>query len=83
MTLGDNNELSLWEIVDTQLELVETISDFKKPIFSICVTPNKKQSYIGTELGDVHVLDLDTFKFTDIVVQRDLITEKVPLYHSL
>lgn len=77
VTLGDNNELSLWEIVDTQLELVETISDFKKPIFSICVTPNKKQSYIGTELGDVHVLDLDTFKFTDIVVQRDLITEKV------
>lgn len=77
MTLGENNELSLWEIVDTQLELVETFSDFEKRIFSICITPNKKQILIGTEQGDVHVLDVETFKFTDVVAQRDLITEKV------
>ncbi|OQR77060.1 protein lethal(2) giant larvae-like, partial [Tropilaelaps mercedesae] len=77
VTLGENNELILWEIVDTQLEPVESILNFEKRIFTICVTPNKKKIFLGTEQGDVHVLDADTFKLTDIVVQRDLITEKV------
>ncbi|KAH8042003.1 hypothetical protein HPB51_019744 [Rhipicephalus microplus] len=84
ITLLENNTLHLWEInmkggEDSVLEHVESYTvDSKLRIFTCSVQSSGDYLYLGTEGGNVHMLDIKSFQMADAVIYQDLVTQNVP-----
>ncbi|KAL1413923.1 hypothetical protein MTO96_007972 [Rhipicephalus appendiculatus] len=84
ITLLENNTLHLWEInmkggEDSVLEHVESYTvDSKLRIFTCSVQSSGDNLYLGTEGGNVHILDIKSFQMSDQVIYQDLVTQNVP-----
>lgn len=84
ITLLENNTLHLWEInmkggEDSVLEHVESCTvDSKLRIFTCSVQSSGDHLYLGTEGGNIHLLDIKSFQMTDTIIYQDLVTQNVP-----
>lgn len=83
ITLLENNTLHLWEISmkgdDSVLEHVESCTiDAKLRIFACSVQSSGEHLYLGTEGGNIHLLDIKSFQMTDTIIYQDLVTQNVP-----
>lgn len=83
ISLLENNTLHLWEInmkgEDSVLEHVESCTiDAKLRIFACSVQSSGEHLYLGTEGGNIHLLDIKSFQMTDTIIYQDLVTQNVP-----
>lgn len=83
ISLLENNTLHLWEInikgEDSVLEHVESCTiDAKLRIFACSVQSSGEHLYLGTEGGNIHLLDIRSFQMTDTIIYQDLVTQNVP-----
>lgn len=83
ITLLENSTLHLWEInikgEDSVLEHVESCTiDAKLRIFACSVQSSGEHLYLGTEGGNIHLLDIKSFQMTDNIIYQDLVTQNVP-----
>ncbi|VVD04478.1 unnamed protein product [Leptidea sinapis] len=76
ISLCDDNTLHLWEIEEKSLvELKSHLLEGKnKKISSICVEAAGKNVLLGTEGGNVYVLDASTFSVHEDAIYQDVST---------
>ncbi|XP_064461084.1 lethal(2) giant larvae protein homolog 1-like isoform X2 [Ornithodoros turicata] len=84
ISLCEDNSLHLWEINSTEdtsvlqhVQQCEVDAKLRK-IFTCCVQTTGEHLYIGTECGNIHLLDIKTFQMTDTIIYQDLVTQNVP-----
>lgn len=53
-----------------------------KGISVCCLTNSCEQLLIGTEIGNIYILDLNTFKLLDQIIYQDVVMQK-SVVHSL
>lgn len=47
-----------------------------KGISVCCLTNNCEQLLIGTEIGNIYILDLNSFKLLDQIIYQDVVMQK-------
>ncbi|GAB1609901.1 lethal(2) giant larvae protein homolog 2-like isoform X3 [Argonauta hians] len=92
ITLCSDNSLHLWEINKKKegnalLEEVKEISlesNKLKTISTCCLSLNSDKLLIGTEGGNIHILDVNTFTLTEQIISQDAIIQSMPeVTHNL
>lgn len=87
VSLCGDNTITLWEINDKgENTVLEDVKEFKfsaeeskfKNISVCCLTTNKEHLLIGTEVGNIFMLDLKTFKLLDQIIYQDVVMQNVP-----
>ncbi|XP_050670645.1 lethal(2) giant larvae protein [Leptidea sinapis] len=80
ISLCDDNTLHLWEIEEKSLvELKSHLLEGKnKKISSICVEASGKNVLLGTEGGNVYVLDASTFSVHEDAIYQDVVMQNCP-----
>ncbi|XP_052070138.1 lethal(2) giant larvae protein homolog 1-like isoform X2 [Mytilus californianus] len=87
ISLCGDNTITLWEINDKgENTILEDVKEFKfsaeeskfKNISVCCLTKNKEHLLIGTEIGNIFILDLKTFQLLDQIIYQDVVMQNVP-----
>ncbi|CAN7985436.1 unnamed protein product [Ixodes hexagonus] len=83
ISLLEDNTLHLWEInvkgEGSVLEHVQSCTiDAKLRIFTCSVQSTGEHLLLGTEGGNIHLLDIKSFQMTDTIIYQDLVTQNVP-----
>ncbi|XP_076312223.1 lethal(2) giant larvae protein homolog 1-like isoform X2 [Tachypleus tridentatus] len=84
ISLCDDNSLHLWEINTNNGEsyLAEvkscSLEGRLKKISSCCLQPSGEHLLIGTEGGNIYLLDVKAFEMTDHIIYQDVIMQNVP-----
>ncbi|CAL8123087.1 unnamed protein product [Orchesella dallaii] len=80
ITLCDDNSLHLWRFQSSTLQLVKSypLDGKLKRISSIVVKEDCKQAYIGTEGGNIYMLDINKFEITDKIIYLDVVLQNGP-----
>ena len=87
ISLCGDNTITLWEINDKgENTILEDVKEFKfsaeeskfKNISVCCLTKNKDYLLIGTEVGNIFMLDLKTFQLLDQIIYQDVVMQNVP-----
>lgn len=83
ISLLEDNTLHLWEInikgESSVLEHVQSCTiDAKLRIFTCSVQSTGEHLLLGTEGGNIHLLDIKSFEMTDTIIYQDLVTQNVP-----
>lgn len=75
----DDNSLHYWEIAN-ESSLVEVKSQALegklKRISTICVESSGDHLLLGTEGGNIYLLDLKTFQMVDNIIYQDVVMQK-------
>lgn len=78
VSLCDDNSLHLWEINESSL--VETkslgLEGKLKKISAMCLETNGDHLLLGTEGGNIYLLNLKTFKMSDNIIYQDVVMQK-------
>ncbi|KAL3273313.1 hypothetical protein HHI36_014764 [Cryptolaemus montrouzieri] len=84
VSLCDNNSLHLWEINNALVEVkFQALEGKLKKISTICVESSKKHLLLGTEGGNIYLLDLATFTMTPDIIYQDVVMQNVPEDYKL
>lgn len=87
VAVSSDNTIYLWEInVKKEKTVLENVKEFvfgveegkPKNISVCCVTKDGKCLLIGTEEGNIYMLDLQTFKLMEQIVYQDVVMQNVP-----
>lgn len=78
VTLCDDNSLHLWEVNKSSLVEVKSqaLEGKLKKISTICVETAGKHLLLGTEGGNIYLLDLSTFTMTPDIIYQDVVMQK-------
>lgn len=84
ITLCDDNTLHLWEInikggkwAMEEMKSCSLEGRFKK-ISSCCLQSSGEHLLIGTEGGNIYLLDVKSFEMTDHIIYQDVVMQNVP-----
>ncbi|XP_018324100.2 uncharacterized protein LOC108736234 [Agrilus planipennis] len=85
VSLYDDNSLHLWEVNRSSLVEVKTqaLEGKLKKISAICVESAGKHLLLGTEGGNIYVLDLNTFSMAPDIIYQDVVMQNVPEDYKL
>jgi len=80
ITLCDDNSLHLWRFHNSNLQRVKSypLEGKLKRISSIIVKEDCKLAYIGTEGGNIYMLDIQKFEITDKIIYLDVVLQNGP-----
>lgn len=80
ISLCDDNSLHLWEINDSSLVEVkgQSLEGKLKKISAMCVESSGEHLLLGTEGGNIYLLDLNTFTMTDTIIYQDIVMQNCP-----
>ncbi|KAK4874231.1 hypothetical protein RN001_013591 [Aquatica leii] len=85
ISLCDDNSLHLWEVNKSSLVEVKTqsLEGKLKKISAICVESAGNHLLLGTEGGNIYLLDLQTFTMTPDIIYQDIVMQNVPEDYKL
>lgn len=85
VSLCDDNSLHLWEIKNSIIEIKSQALEGKlKKISTICVeSTGQKNLLLGTEGGNIYLLDLATFTMTPDIIYQDVVLQNIPQEYKL
>ncbi|XP_031353819.1 lethal(2) giant larvae protein isoform X1 [Photinus pyralis] len=85
ISLCDDNSLHLWEVNKSSLVEVKTqsLEGKLKTISAICVESAGRHLLLGTEGGNIYLLDLHTFTMTPDIIYQDIVMQNVPEDYKL
>uniref|UniRef100_T1IK87 Uncharacterized protein n=1 Tax=Strigamia maritima TaxID=126957 RepID=T1IK87_STRMM len=84
ITLCDDNTLHLWEInLKNEKLVMDKIKSYSlegrlKIISTCCLQSNGEHLLIGTEGGNIYLLDVKSFEMTDHIIYQDVVMQNVP-----
>ncbi|KAL1494212.1 hypothetical protein ABEB36_009844 [Hypothenemus hampei] len=85
VSLQDDNSLHLWEVNKSSLVEVKSqaLEGKLKTISNICLESAGKYLLLGTEGGNIYLLDLNTFTMTPDIIYQDVVMQNVPQDYKL
>ncbi|CAH1129271.1 unnamed protein product [Ceutorhynchus assimilis] len=85
VTLQDDNSLHLWEVNKSSLVEVKSqaLEGKLKKISNMCLETAGKHLLLGTEGGNIYLLDLSTFTMTPDIIYQDVVMQNVPQDYKL
>ncbi|XP_063904574.1 lethal(2) giant larvae protein homolog 1 isoform X2 [Zophobas morio] len=85
VTLCDDNSLHLWEVNKSSLVEVkcQALEGKLKKISTMCVETAGKHLLLGTEGGNIYLLDLSSFTMTPDIIYQDVVMQNVPQDYKL
>ncbi|XP_012269374.2 lethal(2) giant larvae protein homolog 1 isoform X3 [Athalia rosae] len=80
VSLCDDNSLHLWEINESSLVETKSLSleGKLKKISAMCLESNGDHLLLGTEGGNIYLLNLKTFTMSDNIIYQDVVMQNVP-----
>lgn len=78
ISLCDDNSLHLWEINQSSLVEVKSqaLEGKLKKISAICVESSGKHLLLGTEGGNIYLLDVQSFEIATDIIYQDVVMQK-------
>lgn len=78
VSLCDDNSLHLWEINENSLVETKSLSleGKLKKISAMCLESSGEHLLLGTEGGNIYLLDVKTFTMTDNIIYQDVVMQK-------
>nr|CAH7738666.1 unnamed protein product [Callosobruchus chinensis] len=85
VALCDDNSLHLWEVNRSSLVEVKSqaLEGKLKKISTMCLESAGKHLLLGTEGGNIYLLDLNTFTMTPDIIYQDVVMQNVPQDYKL
>lgn len=85
VTLCDDNSLHLWEVNRSSLVEVKSqaLEGKLKKISVLCLESAGKHLLLGTEGGNIYLLDLSTFTMAPDIIYQDIVMQNVPQDYKL
>lgn len=85
VSLCDDNSLHLWEVNKSSLVEVKSqaLEGKLKKISTMCLESAGKHLLLGTEGGNIYLLDLNTFTMTPDIIYQDVVMQNVPQDYKL
>ncbi|XP_074094128.1 LLGL domain-containing protein l(2)gl isoform X1 [Cotesia typhae] len=80
VSLCDDNSLHLWEINENSLVETKSLSleGKLKKISAMCLESSGEHLLLGTEGGNIYLLNVKTFTMTDNIIYQDVVMQNVP-----
>ncbi|KAK0172994.1 hypothetical protein PV328_006251 [Microctonus aethiopoides] len=80
ISLCDDNSLHLWEINENSVVETKSLSleGKMKKISALCLESTGEHLLLGTEGGNIYLLDVKTFTMTDNIIYQDVVMQNVP-----
>ncbi|XP_012284350.1 lethal(2) giant larvae protein homolog 1 isoform X2 [Orussus abietinus] len=80
VSLCDDNSLHLWEINESSVVETKSLSleGKLKKISAMCLESTGEHLLLGTEGGNIYLLDLKTFAMSDNIIYQDVVMQNVP-----
>lgn len=78
VTLCEDNSLHLWEVNKSSLVEVksEALEGKLKKISTMCLEAAGKYLLLGTEGGNIYLLDIKTFSISPDIIYQDVVVQK-------
>ncbi|XP_074039294.1 LLGL domain-containing protein l(2)gl isoform X1 [Leptinotarsa decemlineata] len=85
VSLCDDNSLHLWEVNRSSLVEVKSqaLEGKLKKISTMCLESAGNHLLLGTEGGNIYLLDLSTFTMTPDIIYQDVVMQNVPQDYKL
>ncbi|CAH0563460.1 unnamed protein product [Brassicogethes aeneus] len=85
VTLCDDNSLHLWEVNKSSLVEVKSqaLEGKLKKISTLCLESAGNHLLLGTEGGNIYLLDIHTFTMTPDIIYQDVVMQNVPPNYKL
>ncbi|XP_057666657.1 lethal(2) giant larvae protein isoform X2 [Diorhabda carinulata] len=85
VSLCDDNSLHLWEVNKSSLVEVKSqaLEGKLKTISTMCLESAGKHLLLGTEGGNIYLLELNTFTMTPDIIYQDVVMQNVPQDYKL
>ncbi|GLV32955.1 lethal (2) giant larvae [Carabus blaptoides fortunei] len=85
VSLCEDNSLHLWEINSSSLVEVKqhALEGKLKKISVICAEQSGKHLLLGTEGGNIYLLDVQTFNISTDIIYQDVVMQNVPEDYKL
>ncbi|XP_043284182.1 lethal(2) giant larvae protein homolog 1 isoform X3 [Venturia canescens] len=80
VSLCDDNSLHLWEINENSVVETKSLSLERKlkKISAMCLESNGDNLLLGTEGGNIYLLNLKSFTMSDNIIYQDVVMQNVP-----
>ncbi|KAH3872012.1 lethal(2) giant larvae protein homolog 1-like isoform X2 [Dreissena polymorpha] len=87
ISLCSDNSLHLWEINNDKSDTNSTLDEVHslsiennkmKTVSACCLTTNHEQLLLGTEGGNILILDVKSFSLLDQIIYQDVVMQNVP-----
>ncbi|GLG99587.1 Uncharacterized protein GBIM_06018 [Gryllus bimaculatus] len=80
VSLCDDNSLHLWEVNGSILEEVKehSLEGKLKKISALCLESAREHLLLGTEGGNIYLLNLKTFNMSETIIYQDVVMQNVP-----
>ncbi|XP_011333953.2 lethal(2) giant larvae protein homolog 1 isoform X3 [Ooceraea biroi] len=80
VSLCDDNSLHLWEINESSVVETKSVSleGKLKKISAMCLESSGEHLLLGTEGGNIYLLNLKTFVMPDNIIYQDVVMQNVP-----
>ncbi|XP_076170884.1 LLGL domain-containing protein l(2)gl isoform X5 [Ptiloglossa arizonensis] len=80
VSLCDDNSLHLWEINESSVVETKSLSleGKLKKISAMCLESSGEHLLLGTEGGNIYLLNLKTFVMLDTIIYQDIVMQNVP-----
>ncbi|KAK9500860.1 hypothetical protein O3M35_002038 [Rhynocoris fuscipes] len=80
VSLCEDNSLHLWEINGSALEEVKnhSVEGKLKKVSALCLEGSQEHLLLGTEGGNVYLLNLTTFEMAQTIIYQDVVMQNVP-----
>ncbi|XP_054013491.1 lethal(2) giant larvae protein homolog 1 isoform X5 [Hylaeus anthracinus] len=80
VSLCDDNSLHLWEINESSVVETKSLSleGKLKKISAMCLESSGEHLLLGTEGGNIYLLNLKTFEMPDNIIYQDVVMQNVP-----
>ncbi|CAL7936358.1 unnamed protein product [Xylocopa violacea] len=80
VSLCDDNSLHLWEINESSVVETKSLSleGKLKKISAMCLESSGEHLLLGTEGGNIYLLNLKTFVMPDNIIYQDVVMQNVP-----
>lgn len=80
VSLCEDNSLHLWEINGSILEEVKshTVEGKLNKVSALCLEGSEEHLLVGTEGGNVYLLNLTTFEMSKTIIYQDVVMQNVP-----
>ncbi|KAJ9577607.1 hypothetical protein L9F63_005794, partial [Diploptera punctata] len=80
ITLCDDNSLHLWEINEGSLEEIKSqaLEGKLKKISAVCLESACENLLLGTEGGNIYLLNVKSFEMSDTIIYQDVVMQNVP-----